>query len=194
MVSHPKLLLKLHSYGIQGKTLDWIKAFLSHRLQFVSVNGSHSDTVSVTSGVPQGSVLGPTLFLLFINDIVYSSSYIVRLFTDDCVVYREIKSPADHDCLDSDLDNLLIWSNTWQMRFNTSKCKILSVTNKRSPALFSYSLGEEHLDRYLGVTCNSQLRWTDHINNITHKANRTLGIVRRMLKPCHIAVTKQRLT
>ena len=69
----------------------------------------------------------------------------------------------------------------------------MSVTNKRSPALFSYSLGEEHLEhvnchRYLGVTCNSQLRWTDHINNITHKANRTLGIVRRMMKPCDIAV------
>ena len=76
----------------------------------------------------------------------------------------------------------------------------MSVTNKRSPALFSYSLGEEHLEhvnchRYLGVTCNSQLRWTDHINNITHKANRTLGIVRRMLKPCDIAVkTKAYLT
>ena len=121
------------------------------------------------------------------------AAVVVRLFVDDCVVYREIKSTADHDCLDSDLDNLLTWSNTWQMRFNASKCKILSVTNKRSSALFSYSLGEEHLEhvnshRYLGVTCNSQLRWTDHINDITHKANRTLGIVRRMLKPCDIAV------
>jgi len=188
-VSHPKLLLKLKSYGIQGKTLDWIKAFLCNRFQFVSVSGSHSDIVSVTSGVPQGSVLGPTLFLLFINDIVYQTNSTLRLFADDCIVYRKIDSSVDHEKLDLDLNNLSSWSNRWQMTFNTSKCKILPITNKRSPSKYTYSLGDTGLEhvkshRYLGITCNSQLRWSEHVNNISTKANRTLGIVRRILKPC----------
>ena len=192
-VSHRKLLIKLESYGINGKTLSWIKAFLCDRQQFVSVNGAHSDTVSVTSGVPQGSVLGPTLFLLYINDIVGSCNSSMRLFADDCIVYRTIDSHDDQRILNSDLEGLHKWADTWQMSFNSSKCKIMSVTNKRAPAHFPYNLGGDTLDhvsahKYLGVTCNNKLQWSEHVYNVAAKANKTLGIVRRIMKPCNATV------
>ena len=95
-VPHQRLLHKLHYYGISGPTLYWVKSFLSNRTQHVSINGSHSALANVTSGVPQGSVLGPVLFLLYINDITNQIQSNIRLFADDSIVYREIRSPADH--------------------------------------------------------------------------------------------------
>ena len=194
-VSHSKLLTKLYiqSYGIRRKTFYWITAFLHHRHQFVSVNGSHSEVVPVTSSVPQGSVLGPSLFLLFINDIVNHSNSTLRLFADDCILYRKIESSADQEVLNLDLENLYTWSKTWQMSFNTTKCKILSITNKRNTDPFPYKLDDDHLEhveshRYLGVTSNNQLQWSEHSYNVANKANRTLGIVRRVLKPCDAKV------
>ena len=102
------------------------------------MNGSHSEVVPVTSRVPQGSVLGPSLFLLFINDIVNHSNSTLRLFADDCILYRKIESSADQEVLNLDLENLYTWSKTWQMSFNTTKCKILSITNKRNTDPFPY--------------------------------------------------------
>ena len=132
-------------YGITGKTMKWIEAFLKHRTQLVVVNGSHSSTALVTSGVPQGTVLGPTLFLIIINDIVNCSTSTLRLFADDCCVYRQINSSDDHRALDQDLSNLHNWSNDWQMSFNIAKCKLLSITNKRKPSIYTYNLGSEQI-------------------------------------------------
>ena len=105
-VSHAKLLHKLGQYGVIGKMLQWISGFLHNRTQFVAINGSHSSISPVTSGVPQGSVLGPTLFLLYINDIVDVTKSELRLFADDTVLYRAIKSDHDHQILQEDLHNL----------------------------------------------------------------------------------------
>lgn len=128
------------------------------------VNGRHSNTTLVTSGVPQGSVLGPTLFLIYINDIVNCSTSTLRLFADDCCVYRPIGTSDDHRALDKDLANLNQWSKDWQMSFNIAKCKLLSITNKRNPSTFTYNLGSENIStdntqKYLGVTLNQHLRW-----------------------------------
>ena len=101
-VPHQRLLLKLDYYGIRGKTAAWIKAFLSNRSQVVSVNCSHSSPQPVPSGVPQGSVLGPVLFLLYINDITEHIQSTMRLFADDSIVYREIKNIRDHALLQQD--------------------------------------------------------------------------------------------
>ena len=140
------MIQKLEHYGITGKTMKWIEAFLKHRTQFVVVKGSHSSTVLVTSGVPQGTVLGPTLFLIFINDIVNCSTSTLRLFADDCCVYRQINSSDDHRALDQDLTHLHNWSNDWQMSFNIAKCKLLSITNKRKPSIYTYNLGSEQIN------------------------------------------------
>ena len=109
-VPHNRLLLKMNHYGMQGQTLSWIKAFLTGRIQSVVFEGAKSEAVPVISGVPQGTVLGPTLFLLYINDLpLQVSSSTTKLFADDCIVYREIDSPADAKLLQHDLDALQNW-------------------------------------------------------------------------------------
>ena len=120
----------------------------------------------------------------------HSKNSTLRLFADDCILYRKIESSADQEVLNVDLKNLYNWSKSWKMSFNTTKCKILSITNKRNTDPFPYKLDDVHLEhveshRYLGVTCNNvnQLQWSEHSYNVANKANRTLGIVRRVLKP-----------
>ena len=107
-------------YGIGGKTNTWISAFLCSRSQQVVVNGQTSQSAGVLSGVPQGSVLGPTLFLMYIYDIAEGVTSQMRMFADDSIVYRQIHTPADHFALASDLNKLLSWAKTWQMDFNVS--------------------------------------------------------------------------
>ena len=188
-VSHSKLLAKLEFYGIRGQVLTWIQAFLSNRSQVVAVNGCHSSTAQVTSGVPQGSVLGPILFSIYINDIVERVGSHMRLFADDSVVYRQIRSEEDHAALQNDLDILTRWAQDWQMAFNVKKCVLLPITRKRKPSVFNYSMCGETLKKvtsheYLGVTVSHDLRPAEHIKNVTAKARSTLGIVRRTLKSC----------
>ena len=142
---HQRLLHKLNYYGISRPTLYWIKSFLSDRTQHVSINGSHSALANVTSGVPQGSVLGPVLFLLYINDITNQIQSNIRLFADDSIVYRVIRSPADHQILQTDIQMLTDWSKKWQMNFNTSKCHLLTITHKPKPSEFTYHLKPAHL-------------------------------------------------
>jgi len=108
-VPHSRLLAKLNHYGIRGNTLTWIQAFLSNRSQRVIVDGATSEPAPVTSGVPQGSVLGPTLFLAFINDLPLHVQSRSRLFADDCVIYREINSSSDSLTLQQDLHSLAKW-------------------------------------------------------------------------------------
>ena len=106
MVPHNSLLVKLSGYGIEDKTLDWIGSFLSDHSHRVVVEGEQSDPAPVTSRVPQGSVLGPILFLVFINDLPKATDSSCRLFADDTIVYREISSPADSAALQHDLEAL----------------------------------------------------------------------------------------
>ena len=111
-VPHQRLLAKVDFYGIRGKMLGWIKAFLSNRTQNVSVNGVLSSSRPVVSGVPQGSVLGPVLFILFINDISCSVQSKLRLFADDCVLYRKVVTHQDCLVLQQDFHRLFLWSKT----------------------------------------------------------------------------------
>ena len=164
----------------------------------MSVNGVHSSPIQVTSGVPQGSVLGPTLFLLYINgnnNQVYST---VRLFADDSLLYRPIWSLKDHEILQKDLETLSALANKWQMSFNVSKCKVLSLTKKKFPSRFTYFMDGEPLELvsshpYLGVTLASNLRWSEHCRNISNSATRVLNMVRRTLHPCTLAVKEKGL-
>ena len=188
-VPHLRLSAKLNHYGIRGQTLDWIRSFLDNRTQAVSVNGTHSSWGKVSSGVPQGSVLGPALFLLYINDIQDHIQSTMRLFADDSIVYREIVRPEDHDILQQDLQALADWSSTWLMQFNIKKCAILTITRKRTPSHHQYKIFGETLERvdqhdYLGVTISHDLRWDVHCNKTKQKASRTLGLLRRTLSPC----------
>jgi len=129
-VPHKKLLSKMDSYGIRGPINNWLNMFLTHRKMKAVVEGEQSEEVTVDSGVPQGTVLGPLLFLCHINDLPDAVKSSVRLFADDCLLFRTIKSAKDHQLLQEDLKSLETWANNWGMRFNTKKCYILSIKNK----------------------------------------------------------------
>ena len=122
-VPHERLLHKLELYGIDGDLHSWIRSFLTSRSQSVVIDGCHSQEDRVLSGVPQGTVLGPLLFLCHINDLprVVDTQTAVRLFADDCLLYRSIQSPEDHLQLQRDLNALAEWGLAWGMRFNVKK-------------------------------------------------------------------------
>ncbi len=124
-VPHDHLLGKLDYYGINGNVNTWIAQFLKYRTQRVLVDGTMSDAVAVDSGVPQGTVLGPLLFLIYINDLpsVLSADTRVRLFADDCIIYRKIEDESDQTTLQRDLDALHQWSVQWGMPKNVTQCK-----------------------------------------------------------------------
>ena len=144
-VPHQRVLMKLDYMVIRGNLLSWIEAFIHDREQRVSVEGQSSDWRKVTSGVPQGSVL----FLMYINDIDVGLSSSVRLFADECAVFRVITCKMDCDALQSDLNRLNHWTQLWQLTSNQSKCKVMRITNKRNKIHYTYSLN------------NASLEWVD---------------------------------
>ena len=156
-VNHSKLIWKLHQYGIRGNALSWIRAFLGNRLQTVVIEGEESGSVPVSSVVPQGSVLGPILFLVFINDLPEKLSLQVRFFADDTAVYLTIGGLDDGTVLQNGLDKLSLWESQWDMEFNPSKCQVVRVTTARKAINTVYTLHGQILEvgtsaRYLGLT------------------------------------------
>ena len=131
---------------------------------------------------PKGSVLGPILLLIFINDLPENINSTVRLFADDCVLYRKIRSSEDQQILQDALNKLAQWEEAWLMKFSVAKCNSLRVTKHPLPRhiIHDYSLHNEVLEnvssaKYLRITVTDDLDWDQHINNITSKATKTLG-------------------
>ena len=173
-VAHQKLLFKIDHYGIKGNTATWIKSWLTNRTQRVVVDGETSEPTPVTSGVPQGTVLGPLMFLLYINDIGdnINNGTKIKLFADDCLLFRPISNPADQHQFQKDLDSLVNWSHQWQMSFNPQKCHTLHITRCKTPHQHNYRiLGTDLLavnnHPYLGVIISDNATWSTHINQIT---------------------------
>ena len=186
-VAHNRLLYKLSSYGVKRNTLGWIGSFLSGRSQKVVLEGK-SSSVPVLSGVPQGSVLYPVLFLIYINYLPeYVSNSTVRLFADDTLLYLTIHKSSDCDKLQEHLNNLERWESDWQISFHPEKCEVIPITTKKTPILHSYSLHGHILSsvpqiKYLGVPISQGLKWNSHINSTSSKANQTLGFLKRNLR------------
>ena len=145
-------------------------------------------SVPVVCGVPQGTVLGPLLFLLFINDLPTTTSpgTRIRLFADDCLIYRPIRNSQDQVTLQHDLDNLIRWSKQWGMRFNAAKCKVMRTTGGIKCHRFYHMDGqilqEVQKATYLDVTLSRDLTWSENIQAVASKANRMLGFARRNLR------------
>ena len=181
---HDLLLTKLaRDYNFRGPMWQWIKSFLTPRRQRVLYQGATSSWKSSTSGIPQGSVFGPTLFNMFVNDVQRDISSKTLLFADDILIFRPIHSAQDEVTLQSDLVHLLNWCRTNQMSLNPSKTKILHVTRRRNAQPCKYTLDGQCLSsvpshKYLGVLLSSDLRWNSHVDSIVLRANRLLGFIR----------------
>ena len=188
-VPHERLLEKLHFYGIQNHIHQWLRDFLTSRTQRVACEGCMSSSCEVLSGVPQGTVLGPLLFLLYINDLPDLLENQTRLFADDCLVYKEVENEMHADSLQADLTSLESWQDKWNMNFNASKCSIMIISNKKNPLVRKYTFCGQVLQQasshpYLGIEIDSKLTWAKQVDNTVLKANRTLGFLRRNLWFC----------
>ena len=153
------------------------------------MDGEESNSCDVLSGVPQGSVLGPVLFLIYINDIVSDIDSRINLFADDCALYREITSADDAIVLQKDLDRLYRWSCDWDMDFNVTKCFSMTVTLKRNIIANEYHISDDPIEKvqsykYLGIYICNDLRWNKTVDLIVGKANRSLGLLRRNFSSC----------
>ena len=198
-VPHQRLLNKIDYYGVRTKTKRWITTWLTTRSQCVVVDGETSDSVHVDSGVPQGTVLGPLMFLLHINDIGDNITSTIKLFADDCLLFRPIRTAEDTKALQDDLTKLSEWTDVWQMQFNAKKCYTMHIHKKKNPIIHNYIMGEETLktvssQAYLGVELHEKLSWKPHIASVTAKASRTLGFIRRNLGQLSTAVKQQAYT
>ena len=190
-VDHEKLLLKLSTLGIGDSLHLWIRSFLSNRTQTVLVDGAKSSPAPVLSGVPQGTVLGPLLFLAYINDINsnLSKDTHIRLFADDSLLYRTIRTDEDSAILQRDLNTLQAWERDNKMEFHPDKCQVLRITNKTKPIQVNYKihnvrLSEAESAKYLGVTIDNRLSWRAQCNTQCNKANSTLAFLQRNLQGC----------
>ena len=141
-VPHQRLLLKLKNFGVQGPILDWLTCFVTKRTQRVVLEGIKSEEVIVNSGVPQGTVLGPLLFLVFINDIHENVSSQLHLFADDCILYREVISIEDCNNLQRDISSICDWESEWQLEFNAVKCFALRMSHKKRILNVIYKMKE----------------------------------------------------
>ena len=181
-VPHKRLLAKVKAMGITGKIYRWIEAFLTGRSQQVSIDGVLSDPLQVWSGVPQGSVLGPILFLIFINDLLDEVSSLGKLFADDSKIYRPINSQADARILQEDLLKLQEWSRKWLLQFNEDKCKVMHFGCKNPKyeyTLNSKTLEETTLEKDLGVYVTPDMKSASHVSKVAAKANSMVGWIKR---------------
>ena len=180
-VPHNRLLSKLSHAGISGKLLTWLRLFLTNRYQRVQLRNGCSSWIKVKSGVPQGSILGPTLFLIYINDLPMNIESNIKLFADDTKLYSSISSPADCLKLQEDLDTLSEWSRNWLLSFNETKCVVLKI---RKSLDFTYSMNNIPLDEVdnqkdLGVYISDNLHPRYHIQEITKSASKRIGLIKR---------------
>ena len=187
VVPHGRLLEKIADSGVDRRVVIWIKEFLLGRTQRVRIGEVTSDETRVTSGVPQGSVLGPLLFLAYINDIGRNIDSNIRLFADDCIIYRKIVTEADMTNLQRDLDRLGEWAVENSMKINPIKSKSISFTKARSNTGLNYYLLDTPIPeasscKYLGIILCKDLSWADQVSYTAKKAWKALHFIMRILK------------
>ena len=183
-VPHRRLLGKLESYGIRGSILNWINAFLIERSQVVKVNNTESKPAHVLSGIPQGSVLGPVLFVIYINDLPETVQSDI-LFADETKVMCTITTREDSCTLQNDVDSLQQWSQKWLLNFNVDKCHVLTVGKfENIKHTHRYRIHECELDhvfeeKHLGVHIDAELKFVEHMLAKIKKANSIVGLIHR---------------
>ena len=180
---------RLKTYGIGGKLIGWFNSYLTGRQQRVVLDGIYSNWLDVTSGVPQGSILGPLLFLVYTDEMpnYLRNDSKLALFADDSKLYSHISNATDSERLQNDMILLTGFNKDSNMELNISKCKVLSISRKREKEIRSYKLNSSLLESVseftdLGIKVTNNLSWNKHIEEIVLKANRKLGLIRRICK------------
>jgi hypothetical protein len=184
-VPHHRLLHKLRAYGIDGQVLAWFKAFLHNRKQRVVLGDNISEWCDVTSGVPQGSVVGPVLFSIFINDMPDLFRNICKLYADDCKILAVVDNAQQIADLQSDIDAAVNWSKTWLMELNVEKCKVMHIgrNNPKSQYTMTTSNTPTYLqkttrERDLGVILSDDAKNGHQVDSAVAKANSMIGILK----------------
>jgi hypothetical protein len=185
-VNHRLLLRKLNALGFGGSFLEWIASYLTDRKQYVKACGKNSRIISVNSGVPQGSHLGPLLFIIFINDITTCFKHLrFLLYADDLKVFCPIRGVDDYQHAQSELEALSRWCMDNELHLNLNKCKVISFSRNRTTLRYDYELSRHILERTdsmrdLGVLLDRKLDFRSHIEELIVRAARMLGYVRRI--------------
>ena len=194
-VYHEGLLFKLKQIGVTGSLLNWMKSYLSDRKIRVTLNGKCSGWKEINAGVPQGSILGPLLYLIYVNDITNDIESDINLFADDTSLLKVIYDPTQSfQVINSDLAKLEEWSKQWRTSFNADKTVYIIFSRKNQQEAYpNLNLGNQVLKQvdshtHLGLTFNSRLTWDDHIDKICTKAHRRVDSLRRIrfLVPRHV--------
>jgi Reverse transcriptase (RNA-dependent DNA polymerase)/Endonuclease-reverse transcriptase len=186
-VPHNLLIKKLMDLQIQHPICKWIKEYLTDRVQRVVLEGITSEEINVSSGVPQGSVLGPLLFIIYINDISKNLQSNIGMYADDCVIYRVIQSPHDEEILQEDLNRIVDWAQNWHLPLNIAKCKCMrtkSGTVQENEVYYhinNQALEQVKIFKYLGIQICEDLRWNEHIEFTINKANKMLGFLKHTM-------------
>ena len=187
-VLHRLLLEKLNTYALDSCILSWLHSYLAERKQHVVVGGDSSPDSPVLSGVPQGSVLGPLLFLIYIDDVSslkLSENTVLNLYADDMLLYKQIKCSEDYQQLQLDIDKISSWVDSNHLSLNPAKCKTMVLSRKRN---FSYPpqfllnkvpLEQVETFKYLGVLISSDLSWSKHVDSICAKGKKLIGLLYR---------------
>ena len=185
-VWHKGLLYKLQCFGVGGSLLTWIGSYLSNRKQRVVLNGQESSILCSNAGVPQGSILGPLLFLIFVNDIEISIKSDMFIFADDVTLAKiyDLLSEAE-SCLNTDLNTISKWAERWMVSFNLEKTLFINFSFKKNRAntpkieFNGFQLKQVHEHKHLGIILSEDLKWSKHISHITSKANQRIGALYR---------------
>ena len=181
-IPHQRFLEKVRNFGITSNVHNWIKSFLSARKQRVCVEAELSPWVCVKNGIPQGSVLGPTLFVIFLNDMPDIVRSVRLLFADDAKIFRSIKTSSDNNILQEDLNAVIYWSTRWQLPFNETKCKSLHIGKKKHCQTYKmngYTLEQVTEEKDLGMIIDNELKFHKHAAMAIKKANRILGLSKK---------------
>ena len=187
-VWHKGLLYKIEQFGIKGDLLEWIKSYLFQRKQRVVINGKESAYIEINAGVPQGSILGPLFFLIFINDIVLDIGCAIKLFADDTSIYLIIDHPNNAALeLNENLEKVNNWSKQWLVKFNPRKTESLLISRKQNNPVIHPSLYFDRIPvvevtshKHLGLVFNNRCHWGEHIDYVVSKVSTKLNVLRSL--------------
>lgn len=181
-VPHKRLIRKMEAYGLGSQVINWLTSYLTGRRQRVVINGTSSGWTSTISGIPQGSILGPLCFILFINDLPRLVENSIVLFADDVKLFGPTESVDQHESIQNDLNEVIHWTHLWQLPLNLKKCAVLHLgqKNPRRP----FYMGQEEVrtstsEKDLGVIVDENLKFHEHTAEVIKKARRILAIIKR---------------